>query len=451
MLFGRDSAITPAHIILGRMKPSVILDRLKGSLIARNTLWMLVGQTTRTFLQAAYFILLARTLGVSGYGAFVGVTALVAILAPFASMGSGNILIKNVARNVKVFSVYWGNSIALTLMSALFLLVVLLGVSVFVLPPSIPFLLVLTVALTDLLFTRLTDVSAQAYQAFQRLGRTAQIQVLVNLCRLVGVVVLMFAMTGHTSVQWGALYLASTAFSAAVAVWLTSRELGRPKLDASKLEMKEGFYFSISLSAMGIYNDIDKTMLVRLSTLESAGIYGAAYRLIDIAFAPVRSLLFASYARFFQHGATGVRGSLDFAMRFVPLAAVYGLFAGVVLFLMAPIVPWVLGGEYVNAVGAIRWLSLIPFFRSVHYFAADALTGAGHQGLRSAVQVFVALFNVLLNFWLIPAYSWRGAAWSSLASDGLLMVLLWVAVWHLARKADAEGLVKFPSVSGSER
>ena len=103
-----------------------------------------------------------------------------------------------------------------------------------------------------------------------------------------------------------------------------------------------------------------------------------------------------------------------------------------------------------NAVGAIRWLSLIPFFRSVHYFAADALTGAGHQGLRSAVQVFVALFNVLLNFWLIPAYSWRGAAWSSLASDGLLMVLLWVAVWHLARKADAEGPVKVPSVSGSE-
>jgi O-antigen/teichoic acid export membrane protein len=432
------------------MKPSSILDRIRGSLIARNTLWMLVGQTIRTFLQAAYFILLARTLGASGYGAFVGVTALVAILAPFASMGSGNILIKNVARNAKVFSVYWGNSLALTLVSALLLLVVVMGVSVFVLPSSIPFLLVLTVALTDLLFTRLTDVSAQAYQAFQRLGRTAQIQVLVNLCRLVGVVVLMLVLTGHTSAQWGALYLASTALSAWVAVWLVCRELGRPTVDASKLELKEGFYFSISLSAMGIYNDIDKTMLVRLSTLESAGIYGAAYRLIDIAFAPVRSLLFASYARFFQHGETGVRGSLGFAMRFVPLAAGYGLFAGVVLFVMAPIVPWVLGGEYANAVGAIRWLSLIPFFRSVHYFAADTLTGAGHQGLRSAVQVVVAVFNVLANLWVIPAYSWRGAAWSSLASDGLLMVLLWVAVWHLARKAGIERVDSVASTPGRE-
>ncbi len=64
----------------------------------------------------------------------------------------------------------------------------------------------------------------------------------------------------------------------------------------------------------------------------------------------------------------------------------------------------------------------------MHYFAADTHTRAGFQGLRSAVQIIVAVFNVLINFWLIPLYSWKGAAWSSLASDGLLMVSLWLIV-----------------------
>jgi len=45
------------------------------------------------------------------------------------------------------------------------------------------------------------------------------------------------------------------------------------------------------------------------------------------------------------------------------------------------------------------------------------------------------LFNVVINFWWIPAYSWLGAAWSSLLSDGLLAVCLWALVWRIARSS----------------
>jgi len=76
----------------------------------------------------------------------------------------------------------------------------------------------------------------------------------------------------------------------------------------------------------------------------------------------------------------------------------------------------------------LRWLAPLPLLKTCHYFAADVLTGAGHQALRVSIQVIVAAFNVLINLWLIPRYSWRGAAWSSLASDGLLAVALWSCV-----------------------
>ena len=76
----------------------------------------------------------------------------------------------------------------------------------------------------------------------------------------------------------------------------------------------------------------------------------------------------------------------------------------------------------------------------MHYFAADSLTGAGMQGIRTAVQVGIAILNVLLNLWLIPLYSWRGAAWSSLASDAMLAAGLWLVAWLCCRQESVQRL-----------
>jgi O-antigen/teichoic acid export membrane protein len=111
--------------------------------------------------------------------------------------------------------------------------------------------------------------------------------------------------------------------------------------------------------------------------------------------------------------------------RLLSPSAGYSLLAFLCLFFCAPIVQYILGSQYARTVEAIRWLALLPLLKTIHYFVADSLTGAGYQGLRTLVQICVAVVNVLLNLWLIPNHSWRGAAWSSLASDGLLAVSLW--------------------------
>ncbi len=409
--------------------------------LARNTLWMLLAQGLRIVLQAVYFVIIARALGAEQYGAFVGVTALVAILAPFASLGSGNLLIKNVSRNRVLFGEYWGNALFMIFTSGLVLIVLVLCIAPIFLPKTIPVLLIFLVAVTDLIFARLLDTAGQAFQSVLWLSKTAQLNILPQITRVMAALVFVSFFPKSGALGWTFLYLVSTAVSALVGVLLVHRSLGLPKLAISRImpELAEGFYFSISLSAQTVYNDIDKTMLAGLSTLEATGIYAAAYRLIDVAFVPVRSLLAAAYAKFFQHGAAGISGSMSLAKRLLPVASSYGAIAGIGLFLFAPVVPYVLGDEYVGAVEALRWLAPLPFLKAMHYFAADTLTGAGFQGVRSAVQVLIALFNVLINLWLIPLYSWRGAALSSLASDGFLMLGLWMMVAFFYRQ-QAQGL-----------
>jgi O-antigen/teichoic acid export membrane protein len=411
-------------------------SRARSSPLARASGHMLAGQLLRVGTQAAYFVLLARSLAPDGYGTFVGVTALVAIAAPFASLGGGNLLIKAVARDPSRFAAALGNAWLMVGASGAALLALVLGVAPLVLPRGVPLELVALVGVAELLFARVLDVCGAAFQARHQLARTSLLQLLLSVCRLAGIALVYATGASATPRTWGAFYLAATIIAAAVGARLVLRELGRPALDLHRLraELGEGALFAASLSAQSVYNDLDKTMLARLSALAATGIYGAAYRILDVAFLPVRSLLFAAYAHFFRHGASGLRGTVGFARRLLPVAVGYAAVTVLLLVVLAPLVPRLLGARYGEVVPALRWLSPILLLRAVHYFAADALTGAGRQGLRSAVQLVVAAFNVGLDFALIPRHGWRGAAWASLASDALLAVLLLAAVALLHRK-----------------
>ena len=117
-----------------------------------------------------------------------------------------------------------------------------------------------------------------------------------------------------------------------------------------------------------------------------------------------------------------------------PLTGIYGAAASIGLILVAPLIPYVLGDEYSSAVSALRWLSPIIFLKSLHYLGADTLTGAGFQEIRSKIQVFIAIFNIVANLWLIPLYSWKGAVWSTLASDGLLVIIFWSFAYFISKK-----------------
>jgi O-antigen/teichoic acid export membrane protein len=413
------------------------VPRLGKSMLARNTGWMLLGLGLKLVIQALYFTVIARSLGAENYGAFVGVVGLVGILLPFGTLGSGYLLIKNVARNRNQFQKCLGAALMTTSLSTSFLFAVVVLAAHFVLPVAIPIRLVMLVAASDLFGMSITGICGQAFQAFEHLKWTASINVLLSASRLAAAVILVALHHSPSALQWGSFYFGSTGILAIAALGMVFSKLGVPvfSLSRSAAEFREGFYFSVSQSAQTIYNDIDKTMLARLGTLEATGIYGAAYRLIDVSFAPVASLLAAAYPSLFRIGLGGISATLQYARPLILRALGYATLVSFALLVGAGIVPYILGGEYRLTVEALRWLAILPMLKVVHFFLSDALAGAGYQKLRTFIQVGVAVFNVLINLWIIPIYSWRGAAWSSIASDALLTCGIGAAALVLSRRS----------------
>jgi O-antigen/teichoic acid export membrane protein len=402
--------------------------RLKTRGLLRDTTHLSIGQGFRLVIQAAYFVLIARSLGPDAYGAFVTVVAMAALLGPFSGLGSPNLFIKNVRSGKREAATCWGNGILVTVISGTVLSALgaamswVLGLKT---PPFVTFI----VCISDLVLVKVTDLAAFGFTALDRMTQTSIQSVAVSLLRLGGIATLTMVAHPVTLDRWAVVYLLTSLLGTAYAVAKGYQLWGRPATDLQALreDVTEGVFFSIAGSAATVYNDIDKIMLSRLANLAATGVYGAAYRVIDVTMTPVRSLAAAAYPRFFRKGAGGMAATYPYALSLIAKTALYGLLASAGLWLLAPALPHVLGSSYEAVVPAVRWLALIPLLRCIHSFLADALSGAGLQRARTGIQAFVAVVNVVANLLILPGYSWRGAAWTSVGCDGLLVVVFWFA------------------------
>jgi O-antigen/teichoic acid export membrane protein len=394
-----------------------------------------IGQGLRLIIQAAYFVLIARSLGPTAYGAFAAVVALAAVLGPFSGMGTPNLFIRDVRSGKREAVICWGNGLLITVVSGSLLTVLVLVVNYLFHLKTSSFI-VLAVCISDLIFMKITELAAFGFAASNRMKDTSIQSVVVSLLRLVAIGILVLAIHPVTLSEWVWAYLASGIMGTAYAVYRGTALWGRPTLQLSSLreDITEGLFFSISTSATSIYNDVDKIMLGRLSDFVSTGIYSAAYRLIDVSMTPVRSLVSAAYPVFFKKGIDGIRATYPYAKSLILKASMYGAAISFGLWICAPVLPLLLGKQYILAVSALRLLAPIPLLRCFHVFLADSLSGAGFQRTRTVIQLAVGLVNVVANLYILPRYSWRGAAWTSLACDGLLVIVFWFVSDYLFRK-----------------
>lgn len=411
-------------------------EGIRQSSFIKNTALSIGGVSLHVLLLGIYFVVLARALGPTDYGAFAATLTLSRIFGSFASWGYGNILIKNASREPARFREYWGLCLIIALCGGSFFTTLVLVISKLVLQLSISGLSILMIASSDLIFAGIIALIQQAYLSFDRLPRYVQLQNGASAFRLCGAILMLFTIDKPSVSVWSILYFVTGLIPCIVGVGLVNKELGRWifKWKISRAEFFEGFYFSVSQSSQGIYNDIDKTLLASMTTLELAGLYTAAYRFIDFSYAPISGLLISSYANFFRRGVHGITGSLAWALRIIPWATAYGLLAALGLYLISGFIPFLLGSVYDETVSIVRWLAPLIIFKSVELLIANILTGAGYQGVRTAIQLGLAVLSFLATIWLISVIGWLGAIFASLGSSILAVLSFSVAVFILSRK-----------------
>jgi len=419
---------------------------LRSSSLARNTGWMFLGLGLSILCQGAYFILLARLLGPIEYGIYAGVFAMVTILSVYSTLGSQFTFLRHVSPAPENFALYWGNVLVSTLTLGSFFA----GLLVWTVPHlahSYSWRLVLCAAAGDCLCVQLADASSRVFQAFEKMRTTAFLKLLTNLLRALLAGFLLWHQHHATAQQWVVATLTVSFAVACTALALVTWCYGKPAFSLRLLRQRcgEGAAFAVSDSAAGIYNNFDKGMLGHYGMNAANGIYTMAYRVVDVCTVPMLAIHAAAFPGFFRKGIGGVQETTAYALRILKRTGPMALLFAVAMALGAPVIPHLIGKSFSDSVLALRWLCLLPLFRSFQYSAGDALTGAGHQKLRLGAQTIAAVLNFGLNLYLIPHCGWLGAAWSSLATDGFLGISSWTVLLVVRSHAPRPHLVGRPT------
>lgn len=103
------------------------------------------------------------------------------------------------------------------------------------------------------------------------------------------------------------------------------------------------------------------------------------------------------------------------------------------LWLYAPKVMLVFGGDFLRAKSVLQLLALSQVALALGAASALVLTMTGHPKTALANNLITLTVNVLANLYLIPRYGLMGAAMGTTAAVGVLTLLRLVEVWALHR------------------
>jgi O-antigen/teichoic acid export membrane protein len=356
-----------------------------------------------------------------------------------------------VSRDKSHAGVYWGNALIQTVLST-----VVISLAFVVIAPAITgnhnMVLLLNLVIANCLFTKTTDTASKVYRTYLRLRLSATMTMIANLAQFLIVLGMWITMRHATATQWSFGSLAATGIASLLTVAMVTTIIGNVSFDLRliKKQFVEGLTYSVSTTSQSLYNDVDKTMLSHYGMNLQNGFYTLAYRIIDFSFTPIGAIDLALLPRLFALSHRDPKEVPKKAFKATAFAVGIGVLIACGIWLIAPLVPRVVGKGYGPALEVLRWISLIPLLRGIHIVLGNSLTANGKQPLRLACQIAIAVLNLGLNMWLIPTHGWRGAAWSSLASDGALAMLIVMVVILTSRAVNVPQPVAEPQLLNAD-
>jgi O-antigen/teichoic acid export membrane protein len=402
--------------------------------------WSLLTEGTSLVSSMLSFLLLGRTLGAAGYGAFVG---LYALIGPFLALGQAGVFLAamdHVARAREDPGAVVGSFLSLTAVASLVFVPLLSAVGLGTIEGLPPLAAVLLVG-TEFLLNGVFSTSQAMVQVRAGFPAAARLRILLAASKIA----LLTGLAAAGSLTLTTLAVGQLATLGAISVLATakaSRQLGAPARPGRihRRHVRSVLLYGLGIGASMAQNDGDKFVLNAAHHQGDAGRYGAAYRLMQIVMLPTFALASATHVSFLD-GADGASAQRRRAIRLSLLALLYAVPAVVCLYLVAPLVPRILTRDFAETARILQLLAPVVLLRAVGVYPMNALMGLGRNGLRTALQLGNAALSLVLYVALIPRWSWQGALAATLVTEVSLCASGWIALLLHERSGATSKLV----------
>lgn len=349
-------------------------------------------------LQLVAFVVLARAMGASDYAVIVSIASVVTITVEIVALGSGDALIRSVARDRSSYSEAIGT--ALTMFLVTLPPVAMLSVAIVWAMSKQPehFYPIVMLTISELVSARSLALGEQIAVAHEDFRAAALTRVVPNVVRALIVFVACFALGVKSVDQWWPIQFLFGSILSPIMLGVAVIRYGRPHFPTKKGFHSRNIYFALTQLSRALQQNIDKIVAGFFFSSAILGNYGVASRLTQYALLPVQSALRILNPRFYRAGQQGVAATRRLVYKSVGVMLGLAFSITVILNLVAVYLSVYLGESFGHLESSLRILSILPIVTTLQYLFADALTGADHPQLRVAAIVVGVVLIALLCF-----------------------------------------------------
>jgi len=375
--------------------------------------WMLL----RAAGQVVLVVILARLLGAQGYGRFVAALAVAAFFVPLGGLGLQGVLLRDLARAPERLPEQLGQALRLWWRSTVVFGILGVATALAVLPRQIPELVLLVFVPAEVASGSLVELLARVEQSQHRTSRFGAMLSGLVLARLF-MLVIYAARHGTTVAGWMWAYaMGSTGYAAALLVWAWRTYQPRRRSHIEYALVREGLPFAWSTLAQRLQTEFNKPVLAQLG-YALVGNFTAAQRAMDIASLPLTAMQEALWPRLYA--STNPVGRMLFTAAVLFFLALAG---GVVLYLVAPLLPRVLGQGFGSTMHLLRWLAWLPALQVVRNVAGFHAIANGRAPALAWSYVVGAVTSVAATTILALLYGLVGAVVALYLAECTVIVL----------------------------
>ena len=387
-------------------------------------------------IQFVLFAFYARVLGPAKYGVYIALMAWAPICLEVVAMGAGELMIKRAARAPEVFPRAFGHFFSATVVTFPIAFLIYVAVTFQVVKSDLTLWTVAVVGACELIGYRLLVGAENAAIALRNLGAANQFRFLQAFPRGLGVLIC-YAVFGARSLS--ALALGGSLgvlLSGVAAAAISALVFPRLEWNLDRGAMREGFWFAGNQLARASQQNIDRVVLSLLVDPATLAVYGAAQRFVQVGILPIQAILRMTYPGFFAEGRKGIVAARQYGQKVLWMVLGAGAASCVGLWVFSQAIPYVIGHGFGESTSYLIWLAPTLLLYACNYVAADTLSGADHQRLRTTLMLSAIALQSLC---FVVFKQGAGLIVAVYAGVGLAAVLNWTAVFLLTRRAEKTG------------
>lgn len=406
--------------------------------IFKNMGWLFISQIIASACGFIWTILMARYLGVERYGILGFAISLTGILAITVDFGISAHIVRHIATDYSSSQKYLGNAIPLKSIFAIGTFILTFIILILMKSDEITITVTLLFAIEMIIksFLGLLNGTFQAFEEgkYQGIGNT-----ILNVLLLIFILITIFTDWGLIGISLS--YIIANLIALIYEYYTLNKHITKPKFEMDKSFCKmitiASIPFALTSLFYTIYYSIDVVMLTNLVGSYPTGIYNATYKLISVLtlfYSIYIAVFYPVMSKFFKNDKGMLVISYEKSIKYLMLI-IFPIAIATMVY-STDIIQLFYGNAYNEASSALSiliWTVCILFVCG----AGNSLLNASHKEVTiTKIYVIAATFNIILNFLMIPYFSFKGASFATVMSDLLILIIQTYVIYKMGHRVN---------------